>query len=109
MPPVATNVDMKLTDAVERNTNLVFRRAPVWSLGLVLVMVTMFGGIYFLKDSIMAINSNSEKIKSMEAQIRHCQEMRVGMENQIGYLREENAALKQRVSTLEEQVKRHMP
>lgn len=108
MPP-AVDSKMKLADAVERNTNLVLRRAPVWSLGAVLVLMAMFGGMYFLKDSILAINTNSEKLQALERQVAHCHEMRVGMEHEINYLREENATLKQRVTNLEQQVQRHMP
>jgi cell division protein FtsB len=70
----------------------------------------IFGFIaWALKDAYLTSNANTEKLKSLEGQIHHCQEMRAAMQMEITYLREENARMKQRVSTLEDTVKNKMP
>ena len=92
----------QIARAVDRNTNTLLRRAPTWSIGIGFVLFIILAGVWVMKDSLVAITANSERIRSMESEIAHCKEMRVEMERQIAYLREENAGLKQRVSSLEQ-------
>lgn len=108
MAPLNTSAT-QITRSVDRAAGTVFKRVPPWFLGLWLLLFTGLFGAYFLRDSILAINSNSQQLAGIKAEISHCQEMKMEMQKEINYLRDENAALKQRVSSLEQTVRTRMP
>jgi len=100
---------MQIPESIDRNANLMLRRLPPTFLGLGFLFI-IFGLIaWALKDAYLTSNSNSEKLRVLEGEIRHCHEMKTSMQQEINYLREENARMKQRVSTLEETVRTQMP
>jgi len=110
MPPAnESSVNMQIPRSIDRNTNLMLRRVPPMFLGMGFLFI-IFGVIaWALKDAYLSSNANTEKLKALEGEIHHCQEMRMAMQKEIVWLREENAGMKQRMSTLEETVKTKMP
>lgn len=108
MAPLNTSAT-QITRSVDKAAGTVFRRVPPWTLGLWLLFVTGLFGAYFLRDSILAINSNAQQLAGIKAEIAHCHEMKMEMQKEINYLSEENALLKQRVSSLEQTVRERMP
>lgn len=94
-----------LGEAVTQNTRILARKVPPWAAGGGLVLGTVFAGLWFLRDPIIAIEQNQEKLQKLEETVKHCAEMRAAMEHEIVVLQESNAELKLRVSTLEKTTK----
>jgi len=92
---------MDLGETVAENSGILARKVPPWAAGGGLVLGTVFAGLWFLRDPIIAISQNQEKIQKLEETVLHCAEMRVVMEKEITMLRSANEELKTRVSVLE--------
>ena len=92
---------MDLGEAVTKNTGILARKVPPWAAGGGLVLGTVFAGLWFIRDPIMAIAQNQEKIHKLEETVKHCAEMRASVEHEIVVLQQSNAELKLRVSVLE--------
>lgn len=105
----SSEYNMQIPRAIDRNTNLMLRRVPPIFLGSGFLLI-IFGFIaWALKDAYLQANNNAEKITAIEQELHHCNEMRQVMQKEIAWLREENASLKQRLSTLEETVRNKTP
>jgi len=88
---------MKLIESVGRNMTTVVRRAPGWSHGIVLILAAVILGIFLLREVIIPIAGNAERIKALEAEVLHCKETHIMQKETI-------EMLKQRVSNLETEI-----
>ena len=92
---------MDLNETVAQNTGILARKVPPWAAGGGLVLGTVFAGLWFLRDPIIAIAQNGDRIEKLEETVKHCAEMRVVMEKEITTLKNTNEELRLRVSVLE--------
>jgi len=88
-------------DVAEDGAKTLFKKAPPWAAGMVLIVATVFTGLWFLREPIISIAQNQSKIEQLEATVKQDAELRVMLEQRIAFLQSANEDLRARVAALE--------
>ncbi len=107
--PTISVSKIDVPDVVEDNAMILSRKVPGWAAGMGLVLLTIFTGLWFLREPLVAIVTNQADINNIKAQLEHCHKRHEDMEKAMSELRADlaaqradNSELRRRILSLEQ-------
>lgn len=91
----------KLRESVEdvaaETAGTLSKKVPAWAAGFGLLLLIGFTGVWFLRDMIIQLASNQDRIAKLEQAVEHCHQDKTRLEAEIQRLRDRVQELESRM------------
>lgn len=94
-----------ITEAVDEAAGTLVRRAPSWAVGVTLWTAAVFIGLWFMRETIVLVTANQNKLEQLILEVKHCHEMRDMLDKEVKALKEENSEFRVKLAQLEKLIK----